>query len=180
MAKKVNLVKSASVPDVGDLIRFTQSVFQTAANADKVAKITATQFTSADMIGMRIHEIRWHINNAFGQMTADGDDFTLGLMTTYNNGAVPTSINVTGVIDHTHFERLLTGAGLPIEISRYPIVVTPSTRPLVHPASLYYYMQSDGFAAAMTGVLELIYTLENLDSGTYDDLLRQMISTQTI
>lgn len=185
IAKRPKATRSitSSLVDTSDLVRYTQAIFLSVANTGKIARITNTQYTSKDKVGMRIYYARWYWSFPFYHelFTTTQAELTFGLCTVGNGGDVPTSPETLGVIDfHRQYTTLPAGAVVDPLTSEMPAKYELMPAPLVHPASLYYFYDTNNFTNILTGYLELLYTMEDLQDATYNDLLREMISTQTI
>lgn len=147
---------------------------EAAANGGVLTQIP-TSLTTREKVGILIHSVEF-LSELFktgsSPFAANGDGYIVGLTQLFNAGAVP-DYNDPGVIEWHEELAVVMAAGSHIISS--PVRMVYPIPKLAHPASLYWFFQGIGQAAALTMNVRLEYSYRDLSSDEYQDIIQTIV-----
>ena len=134
-----------------------------------------SSFSTADEKGIEIirctFETTIHLHDIH---IADEDSFIWGITQLYTNGAPPAAHVTPGVVYYEkHVLNVITAVGVMLDTKVWSHEF--SVPPVVHPASIYGFVQGFGAPAAITGYLSIDFRVIDLPPEDYKDILQSIL-----
>lgn len=147
----------------------------------------ASGYALNDLVGMRIHRIKYDLMSVLNQLNTSADSVRLGftfMSVAPTGGFLPSSAGVINMIRvwRNDFGTAANGFFMEEPSMIEDFTMLPGGGKLVHPASLYMYSYTESGALAGSGAayVTIEYTTEDIDKDLWDDMWKSIFVTQPV